>query len=383
VHFLDIWVEAPTCTSGLFLIPRILQRDWGHLSRHVEEIATVRPSTLPPVCAYDTLIPFVLLYVRPHSRVLPPLRMELPFDGMAGRRIACVGCDTPFMTKRPRQHACNFLARGFPFLSHGWALPCGVGYHADCIQAGEPFRTRLSDQKGLVCPVIPHHPHFTCELCQVRAMLDRELLPIAADLQLLLLERLRIIDTASWWAKRTVTKYKPSLDFLSRFGSRYSIHMLVATIIRRPSRSESISLIWAQLLYSLRVNNDGERIKFGSIRALHSAASVFYSLDQQAMFPGRLRRDKKRNELCASVAPHDAVLATFATKGIARRLGSQSQSSWALSYVHLKYINSELRSAYGLASDPTTRHELACAGFAIWQRTWAGFVVVNCLKPSH
>jgi hypothetical protein len=76
VTFLEIWVEAATDTSGLFLIPRIMQRDWGHLSKHVFEMGTIYPTLLPPGAAYDSLIPFVVLYVPPHSRVLPVCRMD-------------------------------------------------------------------------------------------------------------------------------------------------------------------------------------------------------------------------------------------------------------------------------------------------------------------
>jgi hypothetical protein len=76
VKFLDIWVEGPLITSGIFIIPRIMQRDWGHISKHVVEVGTIYPSLLPPDAAYDSLIPFVVLYVPPHSRVLPVHRMD-------------------------------------------------------------------------------------------------------------------------------------------------------------------------------------------------------------------------------------------------------------------------------------------------------------------
>jgi hypothetical protein len=31
VKFMDIWVENATITRELFLIPRIMQMDWGHI----------------------------------------------------------------------------------------------------------------------------------------------------------------------------------------------------------------------------------------------------------------------------------------------------------------------------------------------------------------
>jgi hypothetical protein len=47
VHFLEIWVEDPTRTEEIFLIPRILQRDWGNISRYVREQGLYHPTRLP------------------------------------------------------------------------------------------------------------------------------------------------------------------------------------------------------------------------------------------------------------------------------------------------------------------------------------------------
>jgi hypothetical protein len=76
VQFLEIWVEDPTATEGIFLIPRILQREWGNISRHVAEQGTYRPTQLPTACRYSSLIPFLILHVSPHQRILPPFRMD-------------------------------------------------------------------------------------------------------------------------------------------------------------------------------------------------------------------------------------------------------------------------------------------------------------------
>lgn len=70
--FLDIWVEDAEATSALFLVPRVIQRDWQNVSRHVVEIGTFYPDRLPcPSLVYDSLIPFVLLYVPYYVRALP------------------------------------------------------------------------------------------------------------------------------------------------------------------------------------------------------------------------------------------------------------------------------------------------------------------------
>jgi hypothetical protein len=69
--FLDIWVEGATTTSAIFVIPRVMQRDWGFLSKHVQELALVYPHELPPSCAIVSHVPFIVLHVPPYVRSLP------------------------------------------------------------------------------------------------------------------------------------------------------------------------------------------------------------------------------------------------------------------------------------------------------------------------
>jgi hypothetical protein len=71
VRFLDIWVEGPTKTSGIFLVPRIIQKDWGYICKHVLVLGEYYPGTLPEMCSYNSRIPFVLLYVPRYVRCLP------------------------------------------------------------------------------------------------------------------------------------------------------------------------------------------------------------------------------------------------------------------------------------------------------------------------
>jgi hypothetical protein len=54
------------------MIPRILQKDWGFLSKHVIELGVFDPRDLPWDCRYSCLIPFCLLYVPRYVRSLPP-----------------------------------------------------------------------------------------------------------------------------------------------------------------------------------------------------------------------------------------------------------------------------------------------------------------------
>ena len=78
VSFMHAWVQSPRDTSAIFLIPRILQREWGRISRHVHEVGVFRPSLLPPAVSYPSLFPFVFLHVRPFVPALGPPRLDSP-----------------------------------------------------------------------------------------------------------------------------------------------------------------------------------------------------------------------------------------------------------------------------------------------------------------
>ncbi|MGL5814340.1 MAG: hypothetical protein ACRCYW_13575 [Aeromonas sp.] len=76
--YLQKWVQSPYNTHGVFLIPRILQRQWGRVARYVKEVGVYLPSSLPLCCRYESHLPFVLLHVPPHVLTLRRDRMELP-----------------------------------------------------------------------------------------------------------------------------------------------------------------------------------------------------------------------------------------------------------------------------------------------------------------
>ena len=60
--FLTYWVESPYDTAAIFLIPRVLQRDWHFMSKHVQEVGVYHPPDLPSYASYSSLIPFCLLF---------------------------------------------------------------------------------------------------------------------------------------------------------------------------------------------------------------------------------------------------------------------------------------------------------------------------------
>lgn len=79
VALLSAWVESPWDTEALFLIPRVLQREWSSISRHVTTVACYSPNAYPFFAPVPTHIPLVLLHVSPYVRALPlPDRVEPP-----------------------------------------------------------------------------------------------------------------------------------------------------------------------------------------------------------------------------------------------------------------------------------------------------------------
>jgi hypothetical protein len=67
------WTEHPWDTEAFILVPRIFQRDWGRVSKHVLELGTFAADTIPDY-GVDTDIPCVLLHLPCYVRSLSPLR---------------------------------------------------------------------------------------------------------------------------------------------------------------------------------------------------------------------------------------------------------------------------------------------------------------------
>jgi hypothetical protein len=284
-------------------------------------------------------------------------------NGISNRLNSCVGCLNCFSVKQPAHHICTFRRSGFS-LDQKQFHPCGVAYHRHCIQVGEPFKTRLPKDKGLQMPTMVVEPTFICELCQVRALVGRELHRALPDLQLLCFERMRVIDCRSSWQTGTLAKYGGRLRYLQAFEQRFHCAILQPTKLLAPPVTPSIPLQWAQLGFSLRANRTGEPVKFGTIRQLRSAANMYYMVDCQLAFPHQAMKTKSRISIHSHVTPPDSAMLTFASKGMERRLGSHSKPSWALSHIHIAWIDDCLDTAWKTAPTAAARHNLSIAGFA-------------------
>jgi hypothetical protein len=223
-------------------------------------------------------------------------------------------------------------------------------YHGKCIRAGPPFRTRLPNGRGLAYPSGVPVPHFICECCQVRALLNRELDRTHRDVALLMLERMRMIDVISNWRSTTLGQYAPALRALRAFEAWSGVPTLVATRLARPPTGPIYGIMYAQLRATLPKPGQEEGIKFNSSRKLRSAASMWYNLDMQLCYPEQATRDQHRRcYLTVRTSPSDALAYTFLNSGMARRMGDASQPSWTLAHCHIVYIDRRLEEFYATA----------------------------------
>jgi hypothetical protein len=178
-----------------------------------------------------------------------------------------------------------------------------------------------------------------------------------------MLERMRLIDTYNSWSPRTLQAYRPYYTFLYKFEKWSGATVLQASQLKRPPVSSSISLQWAQLAYSVKERaQGGQGVQFATARNIRSTASNFHSWDLSQCYPDQAMRDKQhRGHLVEHVIPTDAVSYSMLSSGMSRRMGDRAKPSWALSHVHVAYIDKSLDRAFKEAKTLAAKHDLACA----------------------
>ena len=215
---------------------------------------------------------------------------------------------------------------------------------------------------------MPHNleiPHYTCEACQVRAVLDREVSKTGRDIALLMLERMRSIDSFNYLAATTAASYHSSLAELRRFEKWAGTPILLPSAVAHPSTSPCIPLQWAELQATLRTKSDGERVRRATTRRLRSAAHYWYTLDMATAYPRQAyREDDQRCTIQRYCAPTDELLMTHFSSGIDRRMGRATKPSWALAHVHIKWIDDQLELLFvSPHNTEARRHDICIAGF--------------------
>ena len=279
-----------------------------------------------------------------------------------------MGCHRGLWRDTP-QHLCRFATQGFEIDGVKFA-PCGTTYHIGCIRVGEPFRTRLGNGRGLAYPRTRVAPPFICEACTVQTQLGTELTTSSNHLRLLMLERMRLIDQANAWSAGTHQNYQASLAQLVCFEQAHGLTILQPTPLQHPPRHASIAVMWAQQHYALQKpiephTQSEERIRFGTTRALRSAASHFYLWDRQIAHPDQAMRDpsSRRVYLANGVSPTDAVGYGLMATGMARRMGDQSKPPVALTLQQILWIMRHLEDNWN--TNATHRSQCNTAAAAV------------------
>jgi hypothetical protein len=118
---------------------------------------------------------------------------------------------------------------------------------------------------------------FICEACTVRAVLGRELTWTSGDMQLLTLERTRLVDMAQAWASSTSQGTARYIGRPSNFGQKYGIKLSPKAPITQLPRPAVIPLLWGVLECTLQTSRKmGEGIKYNTDRSLQLAASAYH-----------------------------------------------------------------------------------------------------------
>jgi hypothetical protein len=74
------WAESPLDSSHLFIVPRIMQRDFGRVNRHILYLGQYDPKELPFLTNHPSRVPLLVFFLPPHRRSLitkPAPRLDL------------------------------------------------------------------------------------------------------------------------------------------------------------------------------------------------------------------------------------------------------------------------------------------------------------------
>jgi hypothetical protein len=264
-------------------------------------------------------------------------------SGFGTKLNICVGCEG-YITPGDHSHFCLFREFGYELVGTSLS-PCGNQYHPECIKVGKTFKTRLTRATlGLQYPPAMTRFPFICEACTVRAVLGRELTWTSGYMQLLMLERMHLIDMAHAWDLSTLQGKARYLGRLSNFRQKYGIKLFPKAPITQPPRLDIIPLMCGILEYTLQTSRKmGAGIKYNTSRSLQSAASAYHIWEKMLQFPGHMYLGRDNNVIGASqLSPTDSVITTLGNKCMRSRLGTESRPPLFLRYSHVAF-NQEFR----------------------------------------
>ena len=77
---LNMWVEQPYTTSAVLILPRTCSANYRGLSKFVHHVGTIYPAKTPLMHHPVLNIPFEVLYIAPHLKVLPNVSSSTRFS---------------------------------------------------------------------------------------------------------------------------------------------------------------------------------------------------------------------------------------------------------------------------------------------------------------
>jgi hypothetical protein len=193
----------------------------------------------------------------------------------------------------------------------------------------------------------------------------------------MLLERAQILDMVHQWAPGTITQYRGKIQLIRRFETTFRCCVLRSPQLLAPPITEAIPLMWAQQSHSLQrrqwtrstavTTPDEERITFGTVQTMRSAASLYHTWISLVEQPGQMVREhgSARPIQVGGCIPTDALEYTMMSTGMSRRLGENSNPATTLLGKHIAWIDEYLEKAYTMAvktNQRTLARELAQAG---------------------
>ena len=95
-----------------------------------------------------------------------------------------------------------------------------------------------------------------------------------SDRDLLLLERIRMIDVACHWARGTHTTYQTQFNKIRHFEAEFKVTVLSTRKPRRPPSSSAIPLMWFMEAKSIRTVRHVSRGKTPGPMALGSVRKI-------------------------------------------------------------------------------------------------------------
>jgi hypothetical protein len=247
--------------------------------------------------------------------------------------------------------------------------PCNVRYHQNCIGVGSPFRSRYRDlTRGLFFPKTLVGYPFVCELCTVRANVGPIVPPSGTMNALMMLERMRMIDTAHSWAPKTLGGYQGDVRRFHRFCDQFQVARPHRKYLpTAPPHGDTILLLWAMQHYTLQVSSHAtqEFVGYNGARSLRSALGSINAWTLALGPAGSAYRSENRLFGPDGVSSTDDLLVSMTTAGMSRRLGTETRPPTAIRGEHVAWnIQHRRRVIHHPDTPADIRYDLLLANLA-------------------